>query len=66
MVGFGGGAVRTSSLPDSDAVREATMAVLLWRAHNSPRADREMGSGEGRMRNLKSEDGRRDGEMKKR
>lgn len=45
-----GGAARTSSLPDSDAIRAATMAVLLWRAYNTPSADREMGRGEGRTR----------------
>lgn len=30
-----GGGIRTSSLPESDAVRAATMAVLIWRTYNT-------------------------------
>lgn len=32
----GGWGIRTSSLPESDAVRAATMAVLIWRTYNTP------------------------------
>lgn len=33
--GRGVGGIRTSSLPESDAVRAATMAVLIWRTYNT-------------------------------
>lgn len=69
MVAGGGGGgwmggVRTSSLPDSDAVRAASMAVLLRRAHNTPSVDRDVERRRRAEERNESGEERREGEMK--
>lgn len=56
--------MRTSSLPDSDAVRAASMAVLLRRAHNTPSVDRDVERRRRAEERNESGEERREGEMK--